>query len=774
MAQKFNSPGVYATEVDQSFLNQGSVRADLTLIGRALKGPAYIPVRVDGFDKFQNMFGGVNQGYQLSYAAKNYLRNAGAATVVRVLGHADGTGATSGYTVGAIDGIADFTGTGNGVTSNVLAVVHHSGTSAVFSVAGVAGDANNFVVSISPAFSVTASFLTSSVNYIGKVMNFDPTKYSTYGHYVYRLAPYAQVKASASWTAVTGTVGLAAFNRNFESGSTSFVTSQPLGGNTFNLFRFHTVGHGRATNDEFKVMIANVRQSPSPAATAYGTFDVVVRSFGDTDQRPVVLETFVGLNLDPTSPNYIARRIGDSYDEFDTTQRKFVTNGIFPANSARIRVEMKTDVSPPAEALPWGFRGYQKLNFGSSGGPHSFPTLPLVADQFDRNGNYDGNITWGAMFASGAVGDRMKAQPDNAAAYLVSDSDFTLAYLTGTYVRGSQRYYYVPASGANYQPIYASASLQKFQLPFNGGFDGWDLRVDDKLYLTNSADETDIGVVSLKRAIDCVSNPDVIDMSLLAIPGIHNLKVTDYARAMANNRRDVFYVMDLTGSSVAEVVGNLVGRNIDDNYAAAYYPDVKIDDKTNNRVVRVSPSTVVVGALAFNDRVGQPWFAPAGFNRGGLKQYDVVQVADRLSFEDRDELYINRINPIGTFPAEGIVIVGQKTLQVKASALDRVNVRRLLIFAKKVVSAAAKLLLFEPNNASTWQRFTNAVNPILDKVRQDQGVDRFKVVMDSNTNTPDVVDRNIMVGKIFLQPTRSAEFIDLSFIITNSGVEFGN
>jgi phage tail sheath protein FI len=262
-------------------------------------------------------------------------------------------------------------------------------------------------------------------------------------------------------------------------------------------------------------------------------------------------------------------------------------------------------------------------------------------------------------------------------------------------------------------------------------------------------------------------------MNLLALPGIHNLKVVDKARSVVNDRQDAMFVMDVTGSTVAEVIGNLKNREIDDNYTACYYPDLKLNDRSANKMVRVSPSVAVMGAISFSDRVGQVFFAPAGLNRGGLGQFDIVDVADRLNFQDRNDLYDNRINPIATFPNEGIVVFGQKTLQIKASALDRINVRRLLIFAKKTIASAAKLLVFEPNNPATWQRFVNVVNPILEKVRQDQGIERFRVVMDTTTNTADLVDRNIMTGKIFLQPTKSAEFIDLSFIITNAGVSFG-
>jgi tail sheath protein len=357
------------------------------------------------------------------------------------------------------------------------------------------------------------------------------------------------------------------------------------------------------------------------------------------------------------------------------------------------------------------------------------------------------------------------------------DADFSLSNLSSSYLNGKQVWAYVPnlaaANGYPHQAIYQSASLYKFGMAFRGGHDGWDPRVIDPLYLNNTDDETLLGVVSLKRAIDCIANPDAFDMNVLTLPGINNLKVTDYGRTMVNNRQDAIYIMDVTGASVTEVVGQLQPRNIDDNYTACYYPDLKLNDLVNKKMVRVSPSVAVAAAYAYSDRVAQPWFAPAGLNRGGLGQFDVKDVVDRLTFDDRNTLYDNRINPIATFPDTGISVFGQKTLQIKASALDRVNVRRLLIFAKKTIASAAKYLVFEPDSPSTWDRFTKMVNPILSKIQQDQGLERFKVVMDSTTNTPDVVDRNTMVGKIFLQPTKAAEFLDLSFVITNAGVQFG-
>ena len=780
MAQKFISPGVFTTEIDLSFLAQGVAGIGAVLVGRTPKGPAFLPMFVNGLDSFAAVFGDPNPKFQLPYAAKNYLKNSTSLTVVRVLGHDDGTSAVSGYFIDA--GIQALT---DGPNSSSLAILHHTGSNAALTVVGVPGDANNFIVKLTGSagviFQTTASFVQSSNNYVDKVLNTDPTLFDTYGHYLYENFKYAKPAASASWGVSPISGSTTDFERNFSGGTTAWVKSQPIGGQEFNLFRFHTRAHGRATNDDVKVMIANVKPSPAPTATPFGTFDVVVRKFSDTDQRISTVETFTGVNLDPASKNFISRVIGDHVENFDTTQRKFVGSGDFEAKSKHIQVELDLSVNAPHESLPFGHRGYSKELFDVVTGSVAplVPDMRLTPNQFDRAHNLDQNICWGISFVSGGIADRMRADPNDPV--LGEDAEFSLSKLSASYFNGKQVWNYEPSlpDSQQYVAVYGSASMHKFSLPFQGGFDGFDLRIADPLYLDNAATDDiswgaeALAVVSANRALDTIANPDAFDMNLLAVPGVNNIKITDKARQVVNDRADAMFVMDVTGSSVAEVIGLLKAREIDDNYTACYYPDMKMNDKTNVKILRISPSVAVVGAIAFSDRVGQPWFAPAGLNRGGLGQFDVFDVADRLNFQDRNDLYDNRINPIASFPNEGIVVFGQKTLQVKASALDRVNVRRLLIFAKKTVASAAKLLLFEPNNPQTWLRFLNAVNPIMENIRQGQGIERFKVVMDTTTNTNDLIDRNIMTGKIFLQPTKAAEFIDLSFIITNAGVSFG-
>ena len=784
MPQTFLSPGVETTEVDQSFLQTGAPVPGAILIGRTLTGPGLYPTTVRNFTEFTSVFGGTDPSLQLPYAAKNYLKNSTSLTVVRVLGNADGTATTNGYTLSSVIGITDVSGA-NGTTGSILAVIHVN--SAVFpavQVTGVALDSNRFVFRIGTTFAATASFLTSSDDYIAKSLNTDPTKASIYGHYIYQLFPYQKQAASASWSVAS--IVSATFNtftRDFAQGTTPYIKSQLLGGIEYDLFRVHTLHHGRATNDTIKIQIDNVKPSSAPGSKPYGTFDIVVRSFYDTDSRPVELERFANLNLDSNSPNYVLKRIGNINEAFDTNTRKFIiSDGTFPNKSRYIRIDLNNVLADyPPQALPWGHRGYAKplfsgsnVGFGATSGQALIPSMSYVPNQIDANGNYNSNISWGVLFVSGGIADRMRALPDGAlTAFLTgTDPDFSLANLTSSYVNGALRYSYLPTWGRN-TPIFASSSLQSFTMPFFGGFDGFDLRSQDPLYLNNSDTDTVIGVVAQKRAIDCVANPDQISADIIALPGQHNISVTDYTRALVGTRRDMFYVMDLTGSTRNEVIANLNSREIDDNYTAGYYPDLTLNDTVSNRMVRVSPSVGVMGALAYNDRVAQAFFAPAGLNRGGLAQFGIIDTVDRLNHDDRDALYDARINPITKFPVEGIVIFGQKTMQLRASALDRVNVRRLLILAKRQVAGFARNLIFEPNNPATWTRFVNKVNPVLEGYRKDQGINRFKVVMDNTTNTSDVIDRNEMKGKIFLEPVRAAEFITIDFVITPSGVEFG-
>ena len=261
---------------------------------------------------------------------------------------------------------------------------------------------------------------------------------------------------------------------------------------------------------------------------------------------------------------------------------------------------------------------------------------------------------------------------------------------------------------------------------------------------------------------------------MLVLPGITSEKhsaVHTHARDMVEDRQDCFYVFDAVhySSTKQQAIDQVQAE--DTNYSSTYWPWVKIWDADNSKEVWVPPSVVVPGVIAFTDKVAHPWFAPAGLNRGGLDT--VIRAKERLTHAERDDLYEGRVNPIASFPGEGVVVWGQKTLQAKPSALDRINVRRLLIKVKKFIASSSRFLVFEQNTAALRQRFLNITNPFLETVQSNSGVSAFRVVMDDTNNTPDVVDRNELRGQIFIQPTRTAEFIVLDFIVQPTGASFG-
>ena len=276
--------------------------------------------------------------------------------------------------------------------------------------------------------------------------------------------------------------------------------------------------------------------------------------------------------------------------------------------------------------------------------------------------------------------------------------------------------------------------------------------------------------------INLLGNADDYRFNVLLTPGLFastaNLGASQITTAINNTqlRGDNIYIVDLVpfGSTISQAVAQASSKNT--SYAASYWPWVQTIDPDSAQLVWLPASSLVAGAYAFNDSISEPWFAPAGITRGGLST--AVRAEKKLSQTDRDNLYENKVNPIATFPGNGVVVYGQKTLQTKASALDRVNVRRLLIALKSYISQVAQNLVFEQNSIATRNAFLAAVNPFLETVQQRQGLYAFKVIMDDSNNTADVIDRNQMVGQIYIQPTKTAEFIYLDFNILPTGAIF--
>ena len=275
------------------------------------------------------------------------------------------------------------------------------------------------------------------------------------------------------------------------------------------------------------------------------------------------------------------------------------------------------------------------------------------------------------------------------------------------------------------------------------------------------------------KMITLFSNKDLLQFNLLFTPGLLHSKHSSQVNTIVSNtqnRGDNLYVLDLIdySSTVASTVTQASGIN--NSFAATYWPWVKILDPATGKQIWSPASTVIPGVYAFNDKIAAPWFAPAGINRGGLST--VLRAEQLLNQANKDILYSNNINPLATLPKNGVVVFGQKTLQKEASALDRVNVRRLLLELKTYIRQIADTVLFEQNTISTRNSFLAKVTPYLENIQQKQGLYAFKVVMDESNNGPAVIDQNQLIGQIYVQPTRTAEFISLDFILLPTGAEF--
>lgn len=325
----------------------------------------------------------------------------------------------------------------------------------------------------------------------------------------------------------------------------------------------------------------------------------------------------------------------------------------------------------------------------------------------------------------------------------------------------------VDATGVSY-----SASLPQ---PGSGSFHSAGGTIIGEANFFKNIDSTNAqGLVGAdyNQAINLLGNKDDYQFNVIAVPGLnaedHPAQI-DTVISLAESRGDCIAVVDLTGHGAAISDVTTSAANLNSSYAAAYWPWLQTRTSTGKNEW-VPASTVIPGVYAFTDASSAPWFAPAGLVRGGIG--GVIQAERRLTKAERDTLYAAKVNPIASFPGTGITVFGQKTLQTKASALDRVNVRRLLIELKKFVGDQAKNLVFEQNTIATRNKFLATVNPYLESVVQRQGLYAYRVVMDDSNNSADVVDRNQLVGQIFIQPTKTIEYVVLDFTIEPTGATF--
>ena len=370
------------------------------------------------------------------------------------------------------------------------------------------------------------------------------------------------------------------------------------------------------------------------------------------------------------------------------------------------------------------------------------------------------------------------------------------AYVSGSMSAGNSWNASSSTGGAaNFENV-LNAKINRFTSPMFGGYDGVNIKERDPFgnhLLSSKTEETSYEFYSIRRAVRTIADPEVVEMNIASLPGITNASLTKYLIDTCEARGDALAIIDVEGGftprhessnndpstrqgEVGTVITKMKERNLNSSYGAAYYPWVKVRDDQTGTTVPMPPSVVALGVLANTERAADVWFAPAGFRRGGLSfgagGLTVTGVETKLTSRNRDDLYEVNVNPIASFPAEGIVVFGQKTVQATQSALDRINVRRLLIFLKRGVSQIASTTLFQPNVQATWSDFKQRADRFLGDVQVRFGLTDFKVVLDETTTTPDLVDRNILYAKIFVKPARAIEFIAIDFIITRSGASF--
>lgn len=352
----------------------------------------------------------------------------------------------------------------------------------------------------------------------------------------------------------------------------------------------------------------------------------------------------------------------------------------------------------------------------------------------------------------------------------------------------------ISAVSSSYKNV-LDKGVDKFVMPMFGGFDGLNIKEKEpfanRVLGTTSNPRANSALYSIQKALDMVTDPEVVEMNLLTVPGVTNTTVTNQVLDVAKLRNDTLAIIDIEGGykpsteeasaersrmgNVNTAVASIKSRNLNNSFGCAYYPWVSID-AGNGIPLWVPPSVVALGTMASSQEATAVWFAPAGFNRGGLSNGSsglrVLDVREKLSLKQRDALYEVNVNPIASFPSEGIVIFGQKTLQATASALDRINVRRLAIYLKDRIAKISRGILFDPNLQVTWDRFLAQVNPLMADTKARFGLSDYKVVLDATTTTPDLIDRNIMYAKVYIKPARAIEFIAIDFIITNTGASF--
>ncbi len=695
MNETLVSPGVLAIENDQSFITEQPIQAGAAIIGPTLKGPVNIPTLCTTYSDYQNKFGStfVSGGSEISYftsiSAYNYFNNGGESLLVTRVVSGTFSPATSSTIPTQIASISSS-------ATIDLTPFHPSGS---FSINGITFQITGSTVDTSYDDGTYTN--SSTLIYVPSGSNVNNTVVSC--SFAFNasssIAPYSSslqlITASNSTSNLiltyTGSNGLVGNNITYVSGGATYNFS---GGANSEAFTLETLSEGVIMNSTGSTnsngvlssgTSENIRWQILTPNTQSGTFSLLIRQGNDSTLSPSILETYNNLTLDPTSPNYIEKIIGNMTKNIqqDGSDYYVQTVGEYPNLSRYIRV--KNVLTPTPNYL-------------------------------DNDGNAKSEFTSSIPYPSNGV----------------------FGAAQGEITSSVNNKFFNNISNTNTQGLIAD----NYIIPIN---------------LLSNKDEYNFNFITAPGLID--------NSSYSSHTSVLSTLITN-----TQNRGDSMVILDTVGYGASTSAAVTAASSRDTSYAATYYPWILTIDPNSGNSVWVPPSTMIAGVYALNDSIADPWSAPAGVNRGILST--AVRAERFLSQTSRDTLYQGNVNPIATFQGSGVTVFGQKTLQKRKTALDRVNVRRLLIELKGFISQIAESLVFEPNTETTRNNFLSQVNPYLSTVQQRQGLTSFRVIMDESNNPSTVIDNNELVGAVYLQPTRTAEFIRLDFNILPTGATF--
>ena len=784
MAETLLSPGVLARENDQSFITQQPAEIGAAIIGPAALGPVEVPTLVTSFSEYTAIFGTTVQSGSIAYsyltslAANNYFQSGGNSLLVTRVVPETFSSATSSF-VDSVDGEPLLTGdtnaaalygkmgsatgsffTGSASTETYTAATYTAtggGSGAVFNLVTVNGIATAVTASSAGTGYKVGDTITFSSNDNGGSPLIATTIFSAASTNTYDVGSDT---ADGDYVFTSGsTAGTDLIVGGTGTGTGVELTVTIDQGLITNVVP-NAVGEGAKVGTTLSLSVGALNDKTGETGTGVLELTITADQL-NADSAVITLDQDV---MESSDPSFVLETISEGV--VMNTGTAELSNGALASGSA--------------ENIRWSVAS---VNTGSG-------TFSLLIRRGNDNTNQQVVLEqyldvsldpYQPNYIGAQIGDIKKNLVNDGADYYIQESGSYAnlsKYVRVKSVRNTPNYF--DNNGAAKENF--TGSLPAVSSGSFGGAVGRNITTADSGRTSNFYSNIGNGAAwdtqgltgsNYDNAIALLGNVDEYQYNVISAPGLINAVHSTQTTALVNNslnRGDNVAVVDLVkyGSSVASVTQ--AAASFDNSYAATYWPWVQMVDPQTGELVFVPASTAIPGVYVFTDASSEPWFAPAGLTRGALGQ--VVRAERRLTANNRDTLYEANVNPLATFPQSGVVVFGQKTLQKRASALDRVNVRRLLIALKGFISGVADNLVFEQNTIATRNNFLSVVNPYLEGVQQRQGLYAFKVVMDDTNNTPTVIDRNELVGQIFLQPTKTAEFIILDFNVLPTGATF--